>query len=105
MSPFHLQSNDAELRLVLSGDATIEHARALHAALVTALSADTTLHIDAGEVSRLDAAIMQLVLAAARTARRTEIGANSPAWSQALQRFGLEPAAFHRPASLDPDLP
>lgn len=94
MNPFHLSSDDSGLRLVLSGDVTIEHARDLHAALVAALSGTTALAIDAREVSRLDAAILQLLLAAARVAARTEIVGASAAWTQTLQRLGFPDLAM-----------
>ena len=94
MNPYRLQSNGSGQQLYLSGGVTIEHARDLHAALVVALSGATTLHIDAREVSRLDAAIVQVLLAAARIAAHTEIGAASAAWAQAFQRFGFPAAAL-----------
>jgi len=91
MSAFHLDPNSSarERHLRLSGEVTIEHARDLHAALVTAVAKGITLHIDAGAVSRIDAAVLQVLLAADRAAARTEISAASAAWTHALQRFGF----------------
>jgi anti-anti-sigma regulatory factor len=91
MNPFHLESIGSDCRLRLAPDVTIEHARELHAALVAALPEGTTLQIDAGEVTRLDAAIVQLLLAATRVASRTEIKSASAAWTQAFERFGFVP--------------
>lgn len=89
MSPFHLESNGSDCSLHLCGDVTVEHARDLHSALVAALADGATLHIDAREVTRLDAAAVQLLMAAAHAAAHTEIVDLSGAWTQAFQRFGL----------------
>ena len=89
MNPIHLASHDSGLRLVLSGDVTIEHARDLQATLAAAISGATPLAIDARAVSRVDAAILQLLLAAARVAARTEIVGASTAWTEAFQRLGF----------------
>lgn len=104
MSPFLLESKDSALRLVLTGEVTVQYVHDLHDALVAALTFEATLNIDAREVSRLDAAVVQVLLAAACTAKNTEIVGASTAWTQALQRFGLADA-FHRPASFVYDLP
>lgn len=100
MSPFHLKSSGSDRLLCLRGDVTVEHARDLHAALVAELSADSTLHLDAREVSRLDAAVVQVLLAAARAVTHVEIVGASPAWSEAFRRFGLSESALTPPLAL-----
>jgi ABC-type transporter Mla MlaB component len=99
MNPFHLESDKSGCRLRLSGAVTIEHVRDLHAALVAALSRECTLSIEAREVSRLDAAAVQVLIAAVRTASRTEIVEASVEWRRAFVRFGFEDS------SLIPSLP
>jgi anti-anti-sigma regulatory factor len=97
MNAFQLDSNGSEFRIRLSGDVTIAEAQPLHSALVAAISADTTLAIDARDATRLDAAIVQLLLAAARAAARSHVEAGSPAWTHALARFGVAESDFLSP--------
>ncbi len=94
MSPFQLEPHGADLGLRLAGGVTIEHARELHAALVVALTPDSALLLDVGEVARIDAAVLQVLIAAARSARRVEIIAVSDGWTLALARFGFDASVF-----------
>ena len=97
MHPFHLESNGSERTLRLSGEVTIEHARDLHAVLLAAVPAGSTLRIDARNVSRLDAAIVQVLLSAVRATTHTETAGASAAWTQAFQRFGISSPALSSP--------
>jgi anti-anti-sigma regulatory factor len=93
MNAFHLQANGTDLLLRLSQEVTIEHARELHAALVTALPHATALRIDAREVTHIDVSILQLLLAASEL-HRPVIEETSDAWLKALRRFGLANTAL-----------
>lgn len=105
MTPFAIESHGSGQLLRLGGEVTVDHVRDLQAALVAALVGSPTLRIDAQAVSRLDAAAVQVLLAAARAAAHTETVAGSAAWTHAWQRFGISDPAFSPPASLDPALP
>ena len=89
MSAFDLESDGPSLLLRLNGELTIEHARELHAALSQALHPDKTLRIDATTATRLDAAAVQVLIAAAGAVGRAELLASSPAWDDAFRRYGL----------------
>lgn len=93
MNSFHLEAKGTDLLLRLSHEVTIENARELHAALVTALPHATTLRIDAREVTHIDVSILQLLLAASELLRPV-IEETSDAWLKALRRFGLANTAL-----------
>lgn len=73
----------------LTGELTIEHVRELHAALCVAAPVPRRLRVEGAEVTRLDAAAVQLLFAAARAAEVAEIAGRSRAWSEAFARYGL----------------
>ena len=98
MNMFHLESVGSVRHLRLSGDVTIEHAARLHAALVAAMAPGCVLAIDATAVARLDAAAVQVLIAAARAAASADVAGGSPAWTQALIRLGFDAALFSHPA-------
>jgi anti-anti-sigma regulatory factor len=93
MSAFQIEFQDPHVILRLSGDVTIEHARELHTGLVAALGAGRVLQIDATAATRIDAAILQILAAAAAAAARAELTAGSAAWDAALDRFAFNPLA------------
>jgi ABC-type transporter Mla MlaB component len=89
MSHFQIESEGPAVRLRLSDEVTIEHARELHAALQAALRPESELSVDAAAVTRLDAAAVQVLLAAARVARGVALTAGSRAWDDAFHRFAF----------------
>lgn len=89
MNAFQLESNATIAHLRLEGDVTIEVARDLHKALVSTLPSSTLLQVHAGSAERVDAAILQL-LVAAKAGVRLDVVAVSPGWIRALQRLGVE---------------
>jgi ABC-type transporter Mla MlaB component len=93
MKPFTLELASDCVRLALAGDVTIEHAAALHAELCAMLTADRRLELDASAATRIDAAILQLLVAATRLASAAQALQPSPAWSAACARLGL-PSPF-----------
>lgn len=93
MSAFQIEVQDPQVVLRLCGDVTIEHARDMHTGLVAALRPECRLQIDASAATRLDAAILQVLVAAGATVDRMELAAGSAAWEIALDRFALNPLA------------
>ena len=89
MPAFELDSTPDTVNLRLCSEVTIEHAGALHQALQAALTADRTLVIDPAGLTRLDAAALQVLLAAARLAPRVQLTAPSAAWTAGLDRHGV----------------
>ncbi len=90
MSSYQIEACGSEVLLRLSGDITIEHARALHHELRAALCSGQNLTIHAADLTRLDAATMQVLLAAAPLAATASLSASSPAWEEAFRRYALE---------------
>lgn len=89
MNPFELTLSATAAHLVLPATLTIEHAAALQAALVPALTAARALTVDATTLRRTDAAVLQLLWAAARTASHAVVVAPGPGWTAAWVRHGL----------------
>jgi anti-anti-sigma regulatory factor len=87
MTPFSLQTNGSSVRLRLCGEVTIQNARELATALQSSLQPSQTLLVDAGELTRFDAAILQVLLACAQVAADTVLEKSSPAWSACFQRY------------------
>ncbi len=88
MEPFHIEANGPDLLLRLSHEVSIEHARALHAALLTALPGSATLRVDARAVTQVHPSILQLLFAASEMLRLVVEG-TSDAWLNTLRRLGL----------------
>ena len=89
MTAFEIEPTPDAVSLRLNFDVTIEHARDLHAALVSALLPGRALAVDLSALTRIDAAILQVLLAAARTAAGARLTASSSVWTAALARHGL----------------
>ena len=87
MTPFVLNQVGANLQLTLAGEITIEHARALADELKAGLSSEQILEVDASELTRLDAAGLQVLLACAQLASDTVLTATSAAWTAAFTRY------------------
>ena len=89
MSPFEIDSTPDAVHLRLNFEVTIEQARALHSAVTAALTPARPLVVDPAALTRIDAAALQVMLAAARAAPRAELTASSCVWTAALQRHGI----------------
>jgi len=89
MKPFAIDPNPDAVHLRLNAEVTIEQARALHTALAVALVPARPLVADFSALTRLDAAVLQVLLSAARVASRAQLTAPSPVWTAALKRHGL----------------
>jgi ABC-type transporter Mla MlaB component len=87
MTPFVLNQVGSNLHLTLTGEITIEHARALADELKAVLSPGLTLEVDAAELTRLDASGLQVLLACAQLAADTVLSATSTAWTDAFTRY------------------
>ncbi len=89
MTPFSLTLHADTLRLSLAGDLTIEHARALHTALLESLAPTRALHLDPAGLTRIDAAVLQVLIATARAHSTAVRLTASAVWDSALLRHGL----------------
>ena len=90
MTPFEINPAPDAVHLRLNGEVINELACALHAALVAALAEPARpLLVDVTSLTRIDAAALQVMLAAARVAPRAQLTAASSVWTAALQRHGL----------------
>jgi anti-anti-sigma regulatory factor len=87
MMPFALKLDGSSLQLTLVGEITIEHARALADELKVVLTTEHVLNVDASELTRLDAAGLQVLLACAQRATDTTLTATSTAWTAAFARY------------------
>ncbi|MFT3867993.1 MAG: STAS domain-containing protein [Nibricoccus sp.] len=85
--PFTLHLDGSCLQVTLSGELNIAQAREFADALKPALQPECTLAIDASELSRLDAAILQILLAGTQFAAEATLVAASPAWKTAFSRY------------------
>ena len=75
--------------LALAGELTIEHVRELHELLCVGGSAPQHLEVRCAGLTRLDAAAVQLLFAAARSAQTARVVERSAAWERAFARYGL----------------
>ena len=89
MTAFEIDTTADAVHLRLNFEVTIEHARALHQALITALTPARPLEVDPVALTRIDAAALQVLLAAARAASRAQLTTPSPVWAAALLRHGI----------------
>jgi len=94
MTPFSLNLTGNNLQLILAGEITVEHVRALTEELKSMLASEYTLEIDASQMTRLDAAGLQILLSSAQFAADTTLSASSPAWTDAFVRYA-SPDPFH----------
>lgn len=97
MNEFHLGSDGpaGPLTLALAGEITIEQARALASALREAALRGRPLRVQADRLTRLDAAALQILLAAARLATSAAVVDPAPAWAAAFQRYALADPFTH----------
>jgi ABC-type transporter Mla MlaB component len=96
MTPFALNLNGSSLRLTLAGEITIQESGALAAELKNTLRPEHILEIDATQLTRLDAAGLQILLASAQVAADTRLWASSSAWTSAFIRYA-SPDPFRAP--------
>ncbi|MFT3784467.1 MAG: STAS domain-containing protein [Nibricoccus sp.] len=87
MTPFSFNLDGNCLHLTLVGDVTIEHASELATLLKRNLQPAHTLVVDASQLTRLDAAALQLMLAAAQVASDTLLLGHGSTWSAAFARY------------------
>jgi len=87
MNPYTINLDGSCLQLTLVGELTIEHAQALAEKLKNTLRPENTLAIDATQLTRLDAAALQVLLASAQVATDTLLLAPSKPWSDAFARY------------------
>ncbi len=87
MTPFVLTPTGSTLQLNLAGEISIEHVRSLVDELKNMLSVEHTLEVDASQLTRLDAAGLQVLLASAQFAADTTLCATSQAWTDAFTRY------------------
>jgi ABC-type transporter Mla MlaB component len=87
MIPFVLNQTGSNLHLTLAGEITIEHAHALADELKAVLGSEQILEVDASDLTRLDAAGLQVLLACAQLAADTVLTATSAAWTVAFNRY------------------
>lgn len=85
--PFTVQLDGSRLQVALSGELTIAQAREFAEALKPALRPEYLLAIDASQLTRLDAAILQILLAAAQLAADAILIGPSTAWNAAFARY------------------
>ena len=90
MSSYQIDTTGLDVKLRLSGEVTNEQARAFHNALKAAIRPGQRLTINAAGMTRLDAAALQILLSAARSASTVYASSSSPAWEEDLRRFALE---------------
>lgn len=87
MIPFALTLVGGALQLTLTGEITIEHVQTLTDKLKAKLLPGVALEIDASQLTRLDAAALQVLLASAQLASDTVLTESSPAWTEAFTRY------------------
>jgi anti-anti-sigma regulatory factor len=90
MNSFQLETTPTTVLLRLSGETTIACASELLVALRTALRRPRELVVDAADLLRIDTAVLQVLLAATRAAPSFRFAAApAPAWTAAVERYGL----------------
>jgi ABC-type transporter Mla MlaB component len=87
MTHYAFSLSGTTLKLTLSGEITIEQVRTLTDELRGTLRPEHTLEVDAAQLTRLDAAGLQVLLSAAQTASALSLAATSPAWTNAFSRY------------------
>lgn len=93
MTPVTVERAGEGLRVILGRDLDIAQAGALHAGLRDVLSEAHTVRVDAGGVTRVHTAALQVVYAFANACRQRgiafELERASEEWAAALQLLGL----------------
>ena len=87
MTPFAINLVGSCLQLTLTGEITIEYVRELTDELKGTLCSEHILEIDASQLTRLDAAGLQVLLSAAQLAADSTLSASSRAWTDAFTRY------------------
>lgn len=76
--------------LTLAGEITVQCARTLYDALLAAVGENRSLAVRAGGVTRMDAAALQVLLAAARAASSSHLAESGPGWERAFARYAVD---------------
>lgn len=102
MSCFKIEEDRGRIRVSLTGEVAIAEAAAFQKTLAARLKAESELFIDAQEAERIDAAMLQVLLAAAKSVLRPPRVIPGPAWAAAFQSYAL-PDPYLKTA-LNPEL-
>jgi anti-anti-sigma regulatory factor len=78
------------LHLALAGELGVSSAQAIYDELSSHLDEETSLVVDATQVSRIDTSILQLVYYASKRARDFHVAARSSAFAESWGALGLE---------------
>lgn len=90
MPAYEIATGPDSIVVQLNGEVRVQDVAAFHAALLPALATGRPLVVDAAKLTLLDAAALQVLLAAARTAPQAGLVAPIDAWSASFRRHGLE---------------
>jgi ABC-type transporter Mla MlaB component len=94
----HLSKAGSVLTVTLMGELTVADATTLQARLAAAIDADCSIVLNTGRVTRVDTAITQMILRAARRARGFQVDSASAAWCAAWSVLGMGNAQASEPA-------
>ncbi len=75
--------------LELTGELTVAQVRELHAAICAVEPRSPVLEVHCGALTRLDAAAVQVLFAAAKSVEQPRVVAPPQAWTSAFSRYGL----------------
>lgn len=90
MDKITLTGDPGDLRLILRGEITVEDAAQLKDAVIETIREGRPLAVCVAELTRLDAAALQVLVAGAREAKQAVVsGAVAPAWSDAFTRYAI----------------
>ena len=78
------------VRIVLDGDVLVPDVQAMHGSLAPYAKADAVVALSASGVTRIDTAVMQLVVALARSVSALEVESESDAWRETWRCLGLD---------------
>lgn len=89
-----LTRSGSVVRVVLSEELRTVDAEALCRDLVAEIDADTSLAVDAADVTRLDTSVAQIFVAVRPRVRDLHVEAVSAEWAEAWKVLGLVPIPF-----------
>lgn len=85
-----LDLEGALVRVTLEGELSVADVKAMHATLLERLEPESEVIISAADVTRIDAAVLQLVHAVGVYVKAMRVDVASPAWWEAIRLLGLE---------------
>ena len=89
MTAHQISLDENTVRVHLAGELTVEQAGAFHDELAAVLQPGRPLVLDATSLTRLDAAFLQVLVAAIGMAPQASLSAPAPALDAAFTRYGL----------------